>query len=478
MQSIGSDSTRWRVITCAAAACVALGLGYFIVRGPLQISDSLDNLIELQRNSLAGLFLNQLHQVGYMRPMLWVALKAAFDASGGYYFEMFKAIHVAQILALTILFARLLRVDTMAGALAAVFGLTALIGNHTFGPMVIETFPINHFVTVLICCLTVANLIFGAPSLWRDLTITALFVLATLTVETGLLVWVIGVAGWMVGCRGASRRTALLLSATLLAYFAFRFSVLPAGTPPLVERSSGFGFHVLEPAEMAVRFSGRPLLFYAYNVLSHACSVLFAEPRGGVWLLTRGLIEGGLTPAILIGTVGSTCTTLLIAGYSIARRRDWMRWQFDDGDRLVLLFVAVLAANAVIGYPYTRNHIIAPAGVFHALAATVAAARALSALDARRLARPVAAGFLAVLVCAATASTVRFGAVHYRLREAAWRNQNDWAHQGPTTQRWNVSGDVNAQRLIRQLYEESTAMRVPGTYFLPRWMDRYFEEFF
>ena len=475
---MGSEPARWRVLAYAAAACAALGLGYFIVRGPLQISDCLDNLLELGRHSLAGVFLNQFHQVGYMRPLLWAALKVAFDASGGFYFETFKAIHVVQVLALTVLFVRLVRVDTLAGTLAAAFGLIALIGNHTFAPMVIEAFPINHFLTVLLCCLAVANLIFGAPSLWRDLAVTALLVVATLTVETGLLVWVIGVTGWMVGCRGASRRTALFLSATLLVYFVVRFSVLPSGTPPLVERSSGFGFHVLEPPEMAARFGHLPWVFYAYNVLAHVSSVLFAEPRGGVWVLTRGLVEGGLTPGTLIGAVGSSCGTLLIAGYAVARRREWRRWQFDRSDRLVLLFVAVLAANAVIGYPYTRNHIIAPAGVFHALAATVAVARALGALDARRLARPAALSFLVVLLCAATASTVRFAGVHYRLREAAWRNQNDWAHLGPTTQKWNVPDDPKGQQLVRTLYEESTSMRVPGTYFLPRWMDRYFEEFF
>jgi hypothetical protein len=460
-----------------AAACAALGLGYFLVRGPLQIGDSLDNLLELGRHSLADLFTNQLHQTGYMRPMLWVALKVAFDASGGSYFEMFKAIHVAQVLVLTVLFVRLVRVDTMEGALAVVFGLVVLIGNHTFAPMVIEGFPINHFLTVVICCLAVANLIFGAPSLRRDVTIAVLFVFATLTVETGLLVWVIVVAGWMTGCRGASRRTALLLTGVLLAYFVFRFSMLPAGTPPLVERSSGFGFRVLEPAEMAARFGSQPLVFYAYNVISHVCSVLFAEPKGGVWGLARGLVEGGLAPGMVIGALGSTCATLLVAGYAAVRRGQWIHWQFDDRDRLVVLFVAVLAANAVIGYPYTRNHIIAPAGTFHALAATVAAASALNALGRGLLARPAAVGLVVLLAMTATASSVRFAAVHYRLREAAWRNQNDWAHLGPTTEKWNVPEDPKGQQLVRKLHDESTAMRVPGTYFLPRWMDRYFEEF-
>jgi hypothetical protein len=305
-----------------------------------------------------------------------------------------------------------------------------------------------------------------------------LFVFAALTVETGLLVWVIVAAAWLSGCRGVSRRTVLFVSAALFGYFLLRFGLLSAGTPTLVERSSGFGFRILEPAELAARFGRHPLVFHAYNVMSHALSVLFAEPKAGVWNLTRGLVTGDLSPATVIGALGSTGTTMLIAGYAYARIPDWRHGSVNDHDRLLLLFVAVLASNAVIGFPYTKNHIIAPAGVFHAAAATAAMAYAHAYLVRSPFRRPTAVVLMLALLCLNSVSVVRYVAVHYRLREAAWKNQNDWAYQGPTTTRWNVPGDPGGQRMFRQLYDESTAMQVPGTYFLnSRLMDRYFEEF-
>lgn len=471
-------SSRWRLLAYAAAVISALSVGYFVVRSPLQIGDCVDNMVDLQKNTLGELFTNQFHQLGYMRPMLWVVLKVAFDASNGHYFAMYKAIHVLQLLALVLLFVRLLRVDTMTTALAVPFGAVVLFGNHTFAPLVIEAFPINHFLTVVLCCLAVANLAFDPPALWRDVGAVLLFLFAALTVETGLLVWVIVVAAWLSGCRGVSRRTVLFVSAALFGYFLLRFGLLSAGTPTLVERSSGFGFRILEPAELAARFGRHPLVFHAYNVMSHALSVLFAEPRAGVWNLTRGLVTGDLSPATVIGALGSTGSTMLIAGYAFARLRDWRHGSVNDHDRLLLLFVAVLASNAVIGFPYTKNHIIAPAGVFHAAAATAAMAYTHAYLARSSFRRPTAVVLMLALVSLNSVSVVRYVAVHYRLREAAWKNQNDWAYQGPTTTRWNVPGDPGAQRMLKQLYDESTAMQVPGTYFLnSRLMDRYFEEF-
>jgi hypothetical protein len=456
----------------------ALGIGYFLFKSPLQIGDCLDNLLELERGSLAQLFANQFHQRGYMRPMLWAALKLAFDVSRGHYFLTYKVIHVLELLALVGLFVRLLRVRGAAAGFAVAFGMTVLFGNHAVAPTIIEAFPINHFLTVMVCCLAVAAMAFDPPALWRDVAAVIVFVTAALTVETGLLVWVIVVAAWLGGCRGVTRRTVVLVSAVLFAYFVLRFGVLPSGAPPLVERSSGFGFRILEPAEMAARFGGRPLVFYAYNVLCHVCSVLFAEPKAGVWQVTRGVVTGEVSPAGLIGVLGATGSTLLIAGYALARRADWRRGVVTDHDRLVLLFVAVLAGNAAIGFPYTKNHIIAPAGVFHALAATVAMTHALGYLSRSRLVRPAALVLTAGLFALSSVAVIRYAALHYRIREAAWRNQNDWAHMGPTTTRWNVPEDPAGQRLIRQLYDETVAMRVPGTYFLDsRVMDRYFEEF-
>ncbi len=45
---------------------------------------------------------------------------------------------------------------------------------------------------------------------------------------------------------------------------------------------------------------------------------------------------------------------------------------FSHGDRLVILFVVVLAANAAISFGYTKDIIMSPAGLFQAAAVFVA----------------------------------------------------------------------------------------------------------
>jgi len=466
----------WQAAIYGCAVVMALSVGYFVATSPLQINDCIDNMLELQRQTLSELLVNQLHQQGYLRPMLWAALKVPFDLANGHYFAMFKAIHVLQLVTLAVLFVRLLGVGSVTSVLAVPLGLTLLFGNHTVGQTAMEGFPINTFLTVMICCLATASLAFGKPSIWRDAAAVVLFLFAALTVETGLLVWVIVAAAWIGGCRGASNRMLVATSVALLGYFVFRFGVLEAGMPSLLERSSGFGFRMLEHGEVAARFGDRPLIFYAYNVVAHTLTVLFAEPRHGVFVLTRDLLAGALRPREVIAVVGATGATLLIAGYAIARAGHWRRREINDHDRLILIFVAVLCGNAAIGHPYAKAPIVSVAGVFHALAATVAASYALAALARASIVRPAVIGLTIALTLLSGVSTIRFAALHFRLYERAWTNKNDWAHQGPTTTRWQVPDDPTGQAMIRRLYEQSMDLKAPGIEFLPRWMERYFEE--
>src|ERR1044072_7552905 len=91
-------ASRWRLFAYTAAVISALSVGHFVIRSPLQINDCVDNMLDLQRATLVELFANQCYQLGYMRPMLWAALKVAFDAWNGHCFEMYKAIRVLQLL--------------------------------------------------------------------------------------------------------------------------------------------------------------------------------------------------------------------------------------------------------------------------------------------------------------------------------------------------------------------------------------------
>ena len=93
-------------------------------------------------------------------------------------------------------------------------------------------------------------------------------------------------------------RSALIASGLLVGYFVLRFPVLHIGGPGLIERSSGYGFHTLEPQQLVQTFGANPIGFYAYNIVTSALSVLFAEPRAGMFDLTRGIVQGAVNPAL------------------------------------------------------------------------------------------------------------------------------------------------------------------------------------
>jgi hypothetical protein len=102
--------------------------------------------------------------------------------------------------------------------------------------------------------------------------------------RTGVLVGVVFIAAWMVGARGVSRRGIAAQFVLLAGYFYLRFVALDVGAPGLQERSSGFGFSSRDPSDLVASFSGNPLPFYAYNVVSSVLTVFIGEPREAIRL--------------------------------------------------------------------------------------------------------------------------------------------------------------------------------------------------
>jgi hypothetical protein len=502
-----SAITRWPTAAYVYGVIVALGLAYFIAKSPLQVSDCVDNLLEVQRNGFRGTVVSQFLSHAFLRPFLWAQLAITFDLANGHYQAMYKTVHALQLVATVLLFVRLLRVTSLSGLLSVPVGVAMLFASHTFAGTVVEGFPINTFLTIVVCCLVAANLSFAAPSLtrlslppsltrhglpsesslrrhglppppvwWRDVAAAVLFVFAAFTVESGLLVWVIVCAAWLTGARGVSTRGVIAMTALMLAYFALRFGPLHVGMPALIERSSGFGFRVLDPPELIARFGDHPWVFYAYNVMCQLVTVLIGEPRNGVWMFARRWTTGELLPRDFIAVGCTIASTLLIVWYAWSRRHDWRRGVLEHGDRLVVLFVAVLGANAALSYAYTKDVIVSPAGVFHALAATVAFRHALASLERARAFRIAPVVVSCGLMVLSTGWAVRLVGLHYHLHDKAVINRNDWAEMGPTTTRWHVPEDPQGAVLVRQLYEQAVRMRVPGTYFYPANIWKYFQE--
>ena len=410
----------------AVAVAVMLALtgliAFEVCRIPVQVSDSLGNLLQVQRQTLGEVFAGQFSNGAYVRPLLWAQIKLASDGARGHETVLFKGIHVAQLLLLALLALRLMPVRSQSESVAAMLAVLVLFGIHTFDGLVREAFPINSFLTIALCVLVVLALADGEPAWWRDLAAAVTFALAILTIESGVLVAAATVCAWLVGMRGISMKGTGIVVLALAAYLLIRFAVLDAGTPSLSERASGFGFHVLEPDDLVTRFGSNPLPFYLYNVVSSLATVLLAEPRGGVWYAAQGVAAGQWWPAWLWVNVAASvvATGLVLCAAPIAVAR-WRAASAGRHERLLLVAVAVLGANAVVSFGYTKDVIMSSGGVCFALAVYAATAILLDGTT-RRDARTAQAA----VVLGLALWTVRVTALPMRLEMQAGRVRQEW----------------------------------------------------
>ena len=457
-----------RTLAYGLACIAALALAFDLLWMPIQVTDSLGEILDAQESqSTWAAFADSVRTPAYLRPLRIAQIKVLYDASGGqHYWAVFRGFHALLIIAAVLLFVRALRVSTTIDFSAAAFALVVLVGLHTFRGTVQEAFPINHFLEIAVCCLLTLNLAQSRGGAWVDGAAVAVFILAALTLESGLLVWVVAATAAAVGWRGISIRGLAGMSVLLLAYVGIRFAFLGTGVPTLAERSSGYLLSVLDPVELEQRFGARPLVFYTYNVFASALSVLFSEPQGGVFEGVRAWLGGGPLPRVIVQIATSTLTTALIVWTGARRVR---ASTLDDTARFILIFVAVLCASAALSFAYTKDEIMSAAGAFYGLAAFGACREALVAAG-RAPRQAVALAGVVVLGFLATGWSVRSAGVHYVLRSQAIKHQADWL--GPMDRYSRADGattDPARQRLIEQLRQETLAVEFPNTRLGPGW---------
>jgi hypothetical protein len=459
---------RWEVVAYGYGLLVTAVLGYFLVGLTIQVSDSFGNLLAVQEPTLGQVLRDQLSQRGYLRPLLWGQIKAVYELSGGDYFLWFRGIHVLQIAALIGVCLSVMRPRNGRDAALVPLALAVIVGAHTFVPMVREAFPINSFLTIAIACVAALALAQRERPCWYvDAFATALLVGAILTVESGVLVWVVSVAAYLVGMRGVSRHAVIAMTLCVAAYVLVRMLVLDVGSPSLAERASGFGFSILEPADLVRRFEGRAWIFYVYNVVSSIATVLFAEPKGGVWRFIWELTMGTVHPWTAVSVMSSTSATMVIGWFVWSRREAIRRWRLDEADRLVLVFAGVLFANAVISFPYTKNVIMSPSGVFLGLA-VYAASRAW--LQAHRQRHGVITVVLFALLTCGWA--FRVAGNHYNLRWTAAAQRAEWVTVDSWLDRQRIALRTADARALHDTLRRDALVNHP-TPFQPsrRWTD-------
>ena len=447
----------------AVAVALALALGLCIAADlwqmPVQLHDAVFELLDAQQSaSPLASFTAASHTTAYLRPLRIAQIKTLFDLSqGAHLHAVFRGFHAVLLVAALLLFAGATRVCTPTDLAAAAFALLVLIGLHTFRGNVQEAFPINHFVEMVVACLLVLNLARSHGGIGVDALAAVTFAAAVLTLESGLLVWVVAMAAWLVGWRGISTRGIVAMTLLLAAYLFVRFSYLHTGTPALTERSSGFLLSVLDPVDLQRRFGADPRPFYAYNVVTSAMSVLFSEPRAGVFAAVRDWDRGALLPRSYLQLITSGLTTSLLcwsAVWCVRARR------LDDTARMFAVFGAVLAANAVLSFAYTKDEIITVAGAFYALAVFAAVADLLRAKHRHAGAGIAVTALVAVLACG---WAIRAGNVHYLLRAQAFRHQNDWAGVPEAwSRRGSLPADPAARQLLLNLRRDAVMLRIPN----------------
>ena len=447
----------------AYAAAVAVVMGTLLLEIPVQLSDSFTEFTAVHGRSLWQVTAAEFYNGTYFRPFRRALIKIVYDASAGHYYLAFRGFQALELLLLLLLVVRMLRVRSAAGLLSLPLGLAIVVGIHTFAGTVREGLPINHFLTILICCAAAVNLAQGERSPLTDVAAVALLTVATLTIESGLLIWTIFAATYFVGYRGISRSALIALTACVGMYFLGRFVLIGGGAPGLNERSAGFGFSVLSPDDLVRRFGDNPLPFYAYNFLCAISSVLLAEPRGGVWAFTRELTSGRPEPWQVVNVVTSATTTLLIARFAAVRLPRWRTaWRaeaggedgFDDADRFTILFLVVLPFNALFASGYEKDVIMSPAGLFYAAAAYFVFRELLSGAK-------FAIGPALVLVVAVGWS-VRFVGIHDNLRARALSVQDEWAYYDDWARNQPNDIHLNAEeQAIRQHLYEDAVLRAP-----------------
>jgi hypothetical protein len=469
LMSGGPRSAAW-----ALGALTAVALAGSVYRVPIQVSDSLE-VIErvIPMPSATAAFVDGLHNSPTMlRPLKEVRtrlLVQAGEALGGRYHLVFRGYHALAGGILIALFVWVCRARSWTDVAALAAALVVLTGMHTFVGLFRESFPVNHYLIVAVSALGTFALAQSRGGWLADAAAIVLLAVATLSFESGLLVWPVAVAAYLAGLRGISRRGIVLMTLAVVLYAGLRVGYLGKQGAGVGERGTGFGAGALTGDEQIERFGSRPLVLYAYNVTMTATSVLLSQPQIGRFTVVNAWNAGPLPPVFIVQIASSLLTTALIAWYVFSRGpAGSRRWR----EPVPLTFMAVLAVSALMSYAYAKDEIISTAGVFYAVAA-YAALRAV--FDLRP---PTWAGALLVVFALAVSSlwAVRSAGLHLRLRHGAFEARAGWAYVLSPTARANWPKDAHTLRVVSRMREEALLRPTAAPAMLPKWTELWWGE--
>jgi hypothetical protein len=404
------------------------------------------------------------------RPGQAFAIKLVLDLFGPSQF-VFRTLELGMLLLVAWQFFRLLPPRSEAAWFGFTVGFCCLFGLHTARDIFVTALPLGHaLLVVTILLLGSLLLLRHGPSVWVDVSAFLLSLLAIFHIEAGVIVPAVWLVAGALRLGGARWRTAGAVLTVCVLYAVLRGLTNADPLPGPFYTETGFLFQEnLTVAEQQARFTGRAWLFHAYNVIATLLTVLFSEPRAGVFFAGDALVNGTPIRAWqVLNWLTSAASTALIGWAAVG----WWRTRNSDGRMMILLGVAVLTLNSALGYLYTRDRIPGLAGVYYALLLGAAASAAWQRRSELRSSsqRMVATAALVIL---ATGWVYRIGGTVLWTRDIAWSVQDEW------TDRYDrlaaPSSDPATTALRQQLRQRAVRRVLPNPDDDPGWMQEYFE---
>jgi hypothetical protein len=469
--------SRATLLSLVIAALITIPLADGLYRIPIQVSDSLEPIVVAQKaDSTLSLLKNSItFSPTTFRPSRYLQarwLLQVADEMGLTYNAVFRGVHVALLLLLVLLFLLAVRVRDWTDLVAFTVAFPVLIGIHTFVAMLLEAFPVNHYAEVGICALAVFVLAQRPPRWFVPIVVCAVLALALSVIESGAMVWITAICCAAAGMPGIKRSTVIAATVMFGAYLVLRYA-LGIVSPGIGAHGSGFGATFYSAEEVAQRFGAHPAGFMLYNVAGGLASLLFAEPRNGVYSLLIAWRARDIHPIVVINILSSLATTVVLVWYAAKRLRT-NRSEWSEADRAFAAAAAVLVINSLLTAVYIKDEIISVGGLFYAIC-TFIAVRALIESLPRRSAS-VALVLTLLLAADAALWTFRVAGVHYQLRYDAFKLRNDWVEVLREDKRDDWPHDRRELALTQRLRGEALERRTTSPSFMPRWGDRYWVE--
>jgi hypothetical protein len=400
----------------------------------------------------------------YYRPLSYLALStiwhdgASLDSRLG----AIKLLTVVPVLLVVGLFIWHLRPRTALEAGAASVALAVLIGSPGFR----DNLEMGTFDTIvgIAIAMMVWVLLNRVQRPWHAPLVVACTLIAVGFKEQGLVLVPLVIAAWWTRAPGASRGMALTLGVFGVAYVAFRLIWRTSWLP--FEQDVGLGFTEFSIQEAAARFGAFPYWVYLYSSASTIASLLFAEPRRGVFRIVQSWMNGEVQPWQIVQVGSSVALTVVIAWWGIRSLKVRTKGEWSRDSRVFVCTVLVVLAAGALSFNYSRERLAGFATLFYAMAA-FSAVRAAAARTLIATRTGFVVGGLSLALLAAAWHIRAVGTLEWA-RGQSWGNHQEWLVMLPA-RRVEYAHRPAYARIMESLIEQGADPAAPrGTRF-PDW---------